>query len=148
MNGYQTRERLKDVFRDLRKDGFIARINYMCCNTCAQYSLFSKIEKKWKETGKIPKGVIYWHQQEDKAFKEENGGVYISYIPSDTYEMEQQGVKPPLTTKEVGKELCKVLKRHGLHYLWNGDPSIKIEVIWGSEDYINERITKFVENME
>lgn len=48
------KQNLKNFFRDLRKEGFFARMNFMCCNTCA-----------WAEVPEDKENVVFYHNQEN-----------------------------------------------------------------------------------
>ncbi len=52
------RDRIRDAFKDLRKLGYFARMNFWCCQTCAWYAVpEDKAEK-----------VVFFHHQDADSF--------------------------------------------------------------------------------
>ena len=118
-----TLERLKKAFKDLRKeDKLLARMNFLCCSTCAGYEL-ATIATNLYEKGKKVNGCVFWNRQSHRTFLEK-GKLSLQYGPLHT---EKFGVIG-LDTKEVGKIVCKKLEKYGIKYEWNGDPDRTILV--------------------
>ena len=59
--------RLNEAFKDLRKSGYFARQNFMCCQSCAWSAIPEEKEDK----------VVFYHQQ-DAARKEDNE-IYVGW---------------------------------------------------------------------
>jgi len=114
---------LKKAFKDLRKeDKLLARMNFLCCTTCAGYELATTAENLY-EKGKKVNGCVFWNRQSHRSFLKE-GELYLQYGPLHT---EKFGIIG-LDAKEVGKIVCKKLEKYGIEYEWNGDPDQAILV--------------------
>jgi len=121
----QLRRKLKDVFQELRKEhGFIARMNYLCCSTCAGYALWNQLEETVKKGRKRPEGITYWHRQDEDGLWD-SGHIYLAY--GGTVESDDTKIELDATFK-VGVTICKVLCKHGVKYQWSGDPTQRIKV--------------------
>jgi len=116
------RQRLLEVFKELRKEGFLARANFMCCQSCAGYDLAERATKL-RDKGKVIKGVVYWTRQDEEDLRRHNK-VYLAYGPCDTGKYGTIG----LPTKKVGEIVCRKLDKYKIPYEWNGDPSVRILV--------------------
>ena len=106
---------LKIAFKELRKQGIIAKMNFMCCSTCAGAAIATYLEGLCEEKRDKIKGCAYWHKQSESSFKE-NGMIYIQYGIVDT-EYGEIG----LPTIKVGKMIVNTLKKHNIPVKWNGD---------------------------
>lgn len=96
------RDKISAAFRELRKDKWIARMNYLCCSTCG----WAEIEgTKWAT--KI-KNVVFFHNQDNDRLKE-TGKTYLSWSGN-------------------GKKLVKVLKKHKLKPIWDGENTTRISI--------------------
>lgn len=63
------RKKLRKMFATLRKAGFTARMNFMCCQSCA-----------WAEIGNIepqPEDVVFYHNQDNANIPD--GYVYLAW---------------------------------------------------------------------
>lgn len=63
------RKRLRKMFTKLRKNGFMARMNFMCCQSCA-----------WNEIGQTDpasKNVVFYHKQDNDKIP--FGHVYLAW---------------------------------------------------------------------
>lgn len=106
--------RLTDAFKDLRKQGFFARQNFWCCQSCA-----------WA-AAPDDKPVVFFHQQDASAlreaeaargtrrFKAEEVGVYLAFGPDAA----------------AGQKIVDSLRRHGVDYTWDGTEDQRI---WACE---------------
>jgi len=104
-----TRKKIATAFRSLRKKGFIAKINFMCCMNCGSTSLFSDLVSSEKYSS-----YVFWHNQDEKKFQE-TGQVYLAYGGLDYNE-------------EIGKEIKSALEEQELKVIWNGLPYQRILV--------------------
>ncbi len=59
------REKVRQAFRELRKAGYIARMNFWCCSSCAWSDLLSD---KSEEEAKAAK-VVFFHNQDNESFQ-------------------------------------------------------------------------------
>jgi len=119
----QNRKQLVEAFEDLRKMGFIARANYLCCQSCAGYAIADKVSQMSKEKAAKVKGCVYWHGQDEDDILE-RGGLYLAYGRIDTTAHGEVG----LSTEEVGKAVVELLGKYGLKAEWNGDGNDRIWV--------------------
>lgn len=127
LEGYaQTRAKVLLAFKDLRKEGIIARANHMCCMTCASYDLGERLEK---DTKKI--GAAYWHRQDEWPHdeltklgcrKDENDGtLMIRYFGSKDTDDD---------AREIGDKIVAALTKHGVKVKWDRDPNVTIQVVF------------------
>jgi len=107
----EVREKVKEVFKVLRKHGFIARMNFLCCSTCASYELGERLN-----TSCDKKFVAYWHNQDEERYRE-TGHLHIRYFS-----------KEGESIKEAGKDIIMLLKLAGVVYRWDGNTRRTIEV--------------------
>ena len=61
------KKNLNKAFRELRKEGFIAKQNFMCCQTCA-----------WAAIPEKEKKVVFYHRQDNDTLKSKNS-CYIAW---------------------------------------------------------------------
>jgi septum formation topological specificity factor MinE len=96
------KERIKVVFRDLRRNGFIARMNLENSNK----DNINIILNEYNKSDKKAIGVVFCTKQDMTKNK-----INIRYF------------HPENNDKKiiVGKEICKQLDLHCLDYEWNGN---------------------------
>lgn len=116
-NYHATRPLVLKVFRQLRKLGFVAKPNFMCCGSCASSMTFEEAE----ETGKV--AVAWWHSQDEESYRE-GGELYIGFghvddNDDDTTELGNQ----------VGRTITKLLIDAGLKVTWTGSSDTRICVV-------------------
>lgn len=109
-----TKSLIKQAFTTLRKNGFIARMNFMCCSNCAGYSLAGMAEKKGVEK------LVFWHHQDEDHFQR-SGRLALRYGKPNDGDDE--------ITKKIGQEIVDVLKSVGVEVEWAGDPNEVIYVL-------------------
>lgn len=111
---YKTKEIIsKKLFPTLRKRGFLARMNFSCCSTCASYELAQMAEQR-----NINK-IVFYHHQDDDTFKIE-GGVYLRYF------LKEELSKDAFVL--LGHEIKECAEEVGLKVEWNGNPNQCIKV--------------------
>lgn len=114
---------LAKAFRALRKLGYIARQNYMCCSSCAGYSLTCDAENLVKNK-KPFKGVVFFHRQDAKQYiKGYSLAIRFGHVTSE--ELGELGQSSALT----GKDVVRVFAENGLVTKWDGNPNVVIEVV-------------------
>ena len=111
----EIREKLLAAFSDLRRQGIIARADYMCCGSCATYNLLLEAERR-SDKGKVVKGIAYWHKQDEESFRK-SGMLFIGY----------SGVKK-FRCKLIAEMIVETLNEYGLVTEWDGSDSNKVEV--------------------
>ena len=90
---------LNSAFKELRKFGYFARQNFMCCQNCGWHA--------------IPEGqtdkAVFFHQQDNDSKKE--------------------GKSFCLAWSGDGQQICDILNRNGVVTEWDGSESKRIEVV-------------------
>lgn len=92
------KEKISNAFRELRRLGYFARQNFMCCQTCG-----------WAEVpeDKADKAVFYHHQDKERLDRE--GKLYLNWSGD-------------------GNLIKSVFEKCGLKVEWNGTDSTRIKV--------------------
>ena len=103
------RQKLAVAFRELRKDGWWARMNHLCCQTCLTYD--TEDEKPY----------IGFHAQDDERIAE-CGYTFLTHGPPT-------GEHDTLADGVWSKRTVKVMENHGLTVEWNGSMATRIKVI-------------------
>lgn len=89
---------LNKAFRELRKNGYFARQNFWCCQTCA-----------WADIpNEKSKNVVFYHNQDNQDLKQ-NGECFLSWNGD-------------------GKLITKILKNNNIKVDWNGNKSQRIKI--------------------
>mgnify|MGYP001218759067 CR=1 FL=1 len=115
---YSGRQAVIRAFKKLRKLGYIAKANYLCCMNCATTAIwddYSSMPDSPKKEKLI--GVVYWHRQNEQNIWEQ-GILYLGFGELD------DKVKGEI----LGAEIVKVLKTEGLAVKREGNPDVKILV--------------------
>lgn len=128
MTKEETRKRVLNTFKTLRKKGFLARANFMFDQSDAGYNLTLQAEKK-VDQGKEIKGCVYWHNQDEENYKR-YGEWYLAYgnLNSNKY-----GVIG-MPNVEVGKIISEELESNGVNIEWNGNGGSRILIKSDGED--------------
>src|SRR5579863_6308129 len=106
MNTQDLRDAVKKAFSNLRKEGFIAKMNFMCCGSCAGYNIGADFDKKVLEglqPNHYPKGCVFFHHQDNQHF-EDDGVLYLAYGQIEGTEAK---AKTELSTVEVGNKVIE-----------------------------------------
>ena len=109
---YDDRQQLAAAFRDLRRKGWWARMNYMCCQSCA--TAMTDDDKPY----------IGFHNQDNDSIKW-YGYTYLFHGPPEGKREEGQA---------LSKEAVAVIESHGLNVEWDGDMGSRIKVLMGPQD--------------
>ena len=117
---YETRPLVLKAFRRLRRLGFVAKPNFLCCGTCASYRAFEIA----KETGKT--SVVWWHRQDEKNYRE-CGQLFLGFGHMDDVDDSTDGLG-----NQVGLVIAKALADVGLKIEWNGNSQRRI-CVFGKE---------------
>jgi len=91
---------LNSAFKELRKFGYFARQNFMCCQTCGWHAI---------PEGKADKAVFF-HQQDNDSKK--------------------KGISFCLAWSGDGQQICDILNRNGVETKWDGTQNTRIEVVY------------------
>ena len=92
------RTNLTNAFAELRKNGYFAKQNFMCCQSCAWAELSEKEAEK----------VVFYHNQDYRDLK---GGddLYLAWAGNGNY-------------------IAETLIKFGMHIDWDGTPNTRIVV--------------------
>ena len=107
---------LRKAFTDLRKQGFLAKQNFMCCSTCACAALAKEI----RETPCKYIGTAYYHGQDNDRLKD-RGEICVGFQPPDDNAEDWGHLL-------VGHAVKNTLLRYGLIVEWDGDAGKKLTV--------------------
>ncbi len=105
----EIKARLTAAFAEIRRNGLMARQNYLCCSNCA----LSDASIKCCVPGRKEHGVVYYHAQDGEGLAE-NG---ICAIRFASFNRDHDP-----STKEIGQITETALVRQGLTVDWGGDP--------------------------
>lgn len=127
------RSKLNQLFKNLRKHGFVAKQNYLCCRGCAGAQLSSDA-LAWDQSKKDSlKGVVFYTRQDGEGlntkprrFQRYNRpqSLYLSYGP-----LELSSGSIGLPTLHVGNLLAQELRAVGLNYEWDGSENTRICIV-------------------
>ena len=120
----ESKKLLNELFSRLRKQGFMAKQNFLCCGGCASYALASRIGELVDADGlqreKI-KGVVFYHSQDTERLRN-TGKVFLSYGPVDTEVAGPVGIDAVSVGNAI-KKICEDLK---LKIEWDGKGNSRI----------------------
>lgn len=117
----EVKEKLTIAFKEMRKQGFVARQNYLCCMTCG-FDGLNTIYQERVAKGKIPKGVVFYHSQ-DNANLKIDGYVHLAYDGNDDVVKDDSAI----SQVEAGEMIVEILKHAGLDVEWNGQATQRIK---------------------
>jgi hypothetical protein len=108
---------LNAAFADLRKQGFLARQNFLCCSTCGLYALTDRADELEAKDEYVA-GIVFYHSQ-DNDDKVDGRKFYISFT----------GLMEGLSSPAVGKAIVKTFTKYGVKTEWNGKADRRIAVL-------------------
>ena len=100
------------MFKTLRKNGFYARMNLMCCQTCACAELGDMAKKRGD------KPYVYWHGQDEACGRSDNKW-WLAFGHTDDDADE---------TEHVGRMIKLACEVAGLKVEWDGSAMYRIMV--------------------
>ncbi len=92
------KSKLTKAFQALRKAGYFARQNFMCCQSCAWSAMTDEQAKK----------AVFFHGQDADDLKE-NGSCHLAWSGN-------------------GKEIVKILEDNGVQTKWEGTDNKRIKI--------------------
>ena len=92
------KSRITEAFKELRKLGYFARQNFLCCQSCA----WSEVPNEKSEK------VVFYHNQDNDNLKSEG--------------------KCHLAWSGDGNEIVSVLNKHGVKTEWDGSSNTRIKI--------------------
>lgn len=118
------KDRLNTAFKELRRMGFVARQNFLCCQTCAGSVILEKLNEA-KAKGRMKAGYVYYHRQDADDLKE-YGDCYLAFGSGDP---DSSGKQDRKESKKVGFQVVEVLNKAGITTKWDGNPNTRIQVV-------------------
>lgn len=108
------------AFRNLRKRGFFARQNYLCCQSCAWSSIPEEKSNK----------VVFYHQQDNESF--------------DGRDLERP---IHLAWGGDGKEIVEELEKVGFEVEWDGSENKRIIVHSANSRFVEDKKQKRIDRL-
>ena len=93
------KSKITEAFKELRKLGYFARQNFMCCQTCAWGGVPDEKGEK----------AVFYHQQDNQSLMQ-YGECHLAWAGD-------------------GNEIVGVLNKHGIKTSWDGTSSTRIKMI-------------------
>jgi len=125
----RVRTNLLKAFKELRKEGIVARANYMCCQSCGCAGIDEALVKNPKKIG-----FTFWHHQDNEDLQN-SGKVYLAYGIHAGDETDEECDKKVLL---VANKIVDKLKEAGLIIEWNGNTNTRILVKGNQERFETE----------
>lgn len=122
------------AFRALRRQGYIARMNHLCCSSCAGYSIGTAAEERVAAGRAAPTGAVYWHRQDEAGYRE-SGKMYVRFGGIHTERFGLLGKKDAEVAADILAALRDVAASasasglSGVTVEWCGDTGRCIEVL-------------------
>lgn len=114
--------KVRQAFKVLRGEGFLAKCNFSCCQSCAGYELSTKagelVGKK-----KTVLGCVFWTHQ-DNADRRKGNSFYLSFGP-----LHFDGNQIGIDAVPCGERVIAALKSVGVKAEWNGTENQRIRVL-------------------
>lgn len=107
------KDALGRAFLSLRKQGYIARQNHLCCGSCSAAKIASDVKKMPEERRAKIAGVAHFDRQ-----RGDSDCIAIMHGPV-SIDDKDYGKNEYV----VGAEILRALCAEGLDARWNGDPS-------------------------
>jgi len=107
---------LTGAFADLRKQGFMAKQNCMCCSGCACAKIWTEIQKK---PGKYI-GAVYYHKQDTDHLKE-SGEFCVGFGPMNVDAEDWVWLL-------AGHAAKTTFERYGLAVEWSGSRDQRLTI--------------------
>jgi hypothetical protein len=92
------KSKITSAFKELRQMGYFARQNFTCCQSCGWYGVPEEKAEK----------AVFYHQQDNSSLVQE-GSCHLAWAGN-------------------GKEIVKVLNKHGVKTQWDGDSEKRIKI--------------------
>ncbi len=97
------KQKLNELFKQLRKEGFVARQNFMCCQTCA----LAELDAKGIKDGD---NYTFYHRQ-DKEYFDKNNRLMLAWGGN-------------------GTKIATLAQKLGIMVNWNGTDNQRIELVF------------------
>ena len=107
----EAKDHMREIFKELRKEKFIARMNFRDCMSCASYALGKLLEEAPEK-----QYTAYWHNQDEQRYKR-SGQLSLRYFGREKGDAEFAGLRI----------VEKLIERKAVFY-WDGDQDRVIDV--------------------
>lgn len=105
----EAKQKVNELFKALRKKGYIAKQNYLCCGSCGAYELGQYFSAKGIPEGDQRKAVTYCRQS-GQHFKE-TANVYLNWGGD-------------------GHEIVATAVGLGIPFIWDGTKEQRIKLVF------------------
>ena len=92
------KSKLTKAFKELRKQGYFARQNFLCCQTCGWAAMTDEQAEK----------AVFYHAQDNDNLKED-GSCFLAWSGD-------------------GQVIADILSKNGVNVDWDGDNSKRIKI--------------------
>jgi len=113
-NTAELKSRLTEAFKVLRKEGFFARQNFWCCQTCACDDIGTKVEAMNLQQKEKFRGYVFYHKQDNDGLNR-SGETYLAFGHSEDEK-----------SAEAGARIAEVLREKGITVDWDGKGTTRI----------------------
>lgn len=131
-------ERLDAAFDELNAAGIMARHSWWCCGNCGQDAMIDEFERVANEghlanpRAESPRGYVFYHQQDtervaEAAISDDGEGAEESMLLL-SYGSTRDGDDEEKASVAIGKEVARILNKHGLKTHWDGTIEHRIGV--------------------
>jgi Domain of unknown function (DUF6891) len=104
------KDRLSEAFKQLRKHKFIAKQNYLCCQSCGWATIAEKHGEKATD-------VIFYHKQDSECSFKDGRLVCKMYLAHS------------FSSKSRGLLACAIFNQNGFYTLWDGTEDTRIAIV-------------------
>lgn len=112
------KEIITQIFKDLRKEGFVARQNLACCQSCA----WSEVDIMEEKKGKTFENVVFYHRQDAESFdrgtKNLTGTMFLAW-------------------RGDSSKIVEVIRKNGLKVDWDGSDYCRIGIVPRPENIVD-----------
>ncbi len=141
----EIKSRLSRAFALMRRDGFVARQNFLCCRNCAGTRIAYDLRAYSAEKRATCKGAVFYTRQDaeglaprDRFWRgsgREEFSLHIAFGQVD-FAAKDDGAMIAVGVNAViiGRALVEQLGRCGLRTNWNGSEETCVEVVGLAED--------------
>lgn len=113
--------RIHKVLKALRREGFIARWNYMCCRSCGGAAIAQDAEEIIDKGRPAPAGCVFNSKQD---VQHQGKQILIGFGRIYTARHGAVG----MSTLRVGRRLAAALDAEGIPFEWDGKADTRITV--------------------
>ncbi len=130
--------RITTGFAALRKLGYLARQNHLCCSSCAATAIAGYVQEMPDSAKAKLKGAVYYHQQDGDVLKHtQMRPLHLRYGQVHVYADDRTVQKYGLAEVVIGEAVVHTLRAHGLRVHWDGDPNQTITVTGLSNEVLD-----------